>query len=131
MTRPPYDRSLRPLARKLRRRMTKSERRLWAKLRGKQLGYTFYRQFIILQYIVDFYCRVLHLAIEVDGITHESPDVSAHDIQRQRDLESLGITMLRFPSRRVMVELDDVLREIEHCVTERASSLGLEPPPPR
>ncbi|NBC17368.1 MAG: DUF559 domain-containing protein [Bacteroidetes bacterium] len=129
MTRPPYDRSLRPLARSLRKRMTKSERRLWSKLRRKQLGYTFYRQFIILQYIVDFYCRALHLAIEVDGLTHENPDVSARDIQRQRDLESLGITVLRFPSSRIMNELTDVLWEIEHRVTERAALLGLDHPP--
>ena len=129
MSRPPHDRSLRPLARDLRKRMTKSERRLWSKLRRKQLGYPFYRQFIILQYIVDFYCRVLHLAIEVDGLTHEAPDVAARDKQRQRDLEALGITVLRFPSRRIMNEVDEVLWDIQHCIAERAALHVLDYPP--
>jgi cyclase len=81
--------------------MPKSERRLWSHLRHKQVqGHTFYRQFIILQYIVDFYCRTLRLAVEVDGLSHDDPDVSQHDIQRQQDLEDLGITVLRFSSNR-------------------------------
>ena len=121
MSRPPYDQSLRPLARKLRKRMTKSERRLWSRLRREQIrGYTFYRQFIILQYIVDFYCRTLRLVIEVDGLSHDDPSIAVHDMQRQEDLESLGLTVLRFPSARVMNDLDNVLRAIEGCVADLA-----------
>jgi very-short-patch-repair endonuclease len=118
MARPPYDQRLRPLARKLRKRMPKSERRLWSYLRRKQVqGHTFYRQFIILQYIVDFYCRTLRLAVEVDGLSHDDPDVAEHDLQRQQDLEDLGITVLRFSSDRVLNDLDNVLRAIHGCVS--------------
>lgn len=103
--------------------MTKSERRLWSHLRRKQIrGYTFYRQFIILQYIVDFYCRTLRLTVEVDGISHDDSEVAAHDEQRQADLEGLvGITVLRFSSARVMNDLENVLRAIEGCVVELES----------
>lgn len=101
--------------------MTKSERRLWARLRRKQIrGYTFYRQFIILQYIVDFYCRTLRLVVEVDGISHDDPDVAVHDVQRQDDLEALGITVLRFSSAQVLNDLDNVVRAIDGCVADLA-----------
>jgi very-short-patch-repair endonuclease len=108
--------------------MTKSERRLWARLRRKQIrGYTFYRQFIILQYIVDFYCRTLRLVIEVDGISHDDPDIAATDEQRQKELENLGLTVLRFPSARVMNDLDNVLRAVEGCVLELENSSQAPP----
>ena len=119
MPRPPYDASLKPVARRLRKRMPKSERRLWSRLRRKQIhGYTFNRQFIILNYIVDFYCRRLQIAVEVDGITHDDPEVAANDINRQQDLEALGITVLRFPSDEVLNRIDNVVRAIAGCVLE-------------
>ncbi|MES3629215.1 MAG: endonuclease domain-containing protein [Longimonas sp.] len=119
MPRPPYDASLKPVARRLRKRMTKSERRLWSKLRRKQIhGYTFNRQFIILNYIVDFYCRPLRIAVEVDGITHDDPEVARNDIKRQQALEALGIRVVRFPSGEVMNDIDNVVQAIEGCVLE-------------
>jgi very-short-patch-repair endonuclease len=103
--------------------MTKSERRLWARLRRKQVrGCTFYRQFIILRYIVDFYCRTPRLVIEVDGISHDDPEAAAQDVQRPQDLEALGITVLRVPSARIMNDLDHVLQAIDGCVADLARS---------
>lgn len=115
----PQDKSLRPVARELRRNMTKSERRLWHRIRGKQIhGVTFRRQYIIQRYIVDFYCRPLRLAIEVDGLTHEYPDVTRHDRVRQADLEALGITVLRFTSKDVLRDTDRVVEAIAGWVDE-------------
>ncbi|PEN06485.1 DNA methylase [Longimonas halophila] len=116
MTRFPYDRNLRPLARALRKNMTKSERRLWTHLRRKQRGYTFNQQFIIGRYIVDFYARQLRLAIEVDGVTHDYEQGDGSDAERQRALEALGITMLRFSSTRIFKDLEQVLYEIDACI---------------
>ena len=116
----PQDSSLRPLARRLRKRMTKSERRLWARLRRKQIhGVTFRRQYIICRYIVDFYCRPLRLAVEVDGISHDDAGVAARDAVRQSDLESLGITVLRFSSSDVLDDTDNVVRAIAGWVENR------------
>jgi very-short-patch-repair endonuclease len=55
--------------------MTDAERRLWSKLRLKQLnGYQFYRQRVIGNYIVDFCSPALKLVIEVDGSQHYSAE---------------------------------------------------------
>jgi very-short-patch-repair endonuclease len=57
--------------RSLRKNMPKSEVILWSKLKNKQiLGERFLRQYSVDQYILDFYCPRLKLAIEVDGDSH-------------------------------------------------------------
>lgn len=51
--------------------MLKAEVILWSRLKGKRLdGYKFRRQFSVAQFVVDFYCPRLKLAIEVDGDSH-------------------------------------------------------------
>jgi len=73
--------------------MTYSEVMLWNELKnGKMLGYDFDRQRPIGNYIVDFYCKDLKLAIEVDGITHEDEKVIMKDEIRQDELEIFGIS---------------------------------------
>lgn len=58
-------------AKELRRNQTPTERKLWAKLRGKQLcGLKFRRQHPIGRYIVDFCCLARKLVIEIDGDSH-------------------------------------------------------------
>jgi len=53
----PYNKNLLLRSRELRSNMTDTERTLWSRLRRKQLkGHQFYRQKIIGNYIVDFYC---------------------------------------------------------------------------
>jgi len=67
----PYNPELKSLAKELRRNMTLSEVLLWNELRKKQmLGFDFDRQRPIYNFIVDFYCKELSLAIEIDGDTH-------------------------------------------------------------
>jgi Protein of unknown function (DUF559) len=63
-----YERYLKELARKLRQNMTLGEVLLWQRLKRKQMrGYDFDRQRPIDRYIVDFYCKDLKLAIEING----------------------------------------------------------------
>jgi very-short-patch-repair endonuclease len=85
----PYRSDLKFVARKLRTNSTLSEIMLWRELKGKKLmGYDFHRQKPVGQYVVDFYCPRLSLAIEIDGISHEGrEDV---DKKRQSIIESLG-----------------------------------------
>jgi len=55
-------------ARRLRRESTEAEKRLWNKLRARQLlGAKFRRQAPIGPYIVDFVCFERKLVIEIDG----------------------------------------------------------------
>ncbi|TFG35719.1 MAG: DUF559 domain-containing protein, partial [Nitrospirales bacterium] len=66
-----YNSKLKDLTKQLRNNSTKAEIKLWNYLKGKQLmGYDFHRQKPIDNYVVDFFCNKLMLAIEVDGYTH-------------------------------------------------------------
>lgn len=115
----PYDPRLNPLARRLRKTMTKAERRLWSRLRRKQVrGYSFYRQRPIDRFIVDFYCPDLKLAIEVDGLSHDDPGVYARDVDRQSRLENLGVHVLRFRDEEVLQDLKSMLLAIDGWIEE-------------
>lgn len=79
-------------------------------------GLKFRRQFGILEYVVDFFCHELSLAIEVDGISHASPQAQERDRRRQRAIESLGVRFLRFQDDDVLTNLDEVLKMIQATV---------------
>ena len=82
--------------------MTDAERRLWSKLRMKQLkGYQFYRQRIIGEYIVDFYCPKASLVIELDGSQHFSDEGMRKDMARDQYLSNHGYKILRFSDEKV------------------------------
>jgi very-short-patch-repair endonuclease len=52
----------------LRKNLSKAEAIMWNNLSCKQMhGYKFRRQHSIDQYVLDFYCPELKLAIEIDG----------------------------------------------------------------
>ncbi|SFR51726.1 Very-short-patch-repair endonuclease [Maribacter stanieri] len=109
----PYNLNLVELARILRNNMTLGEIALWREIKGKKLGQKFNRQIPIDQYIVDFYCKDLQLAIEVDGSIHFKEGHEEKDKKRQARLESLGVHMLRFSDTDVKNNLDFVLEEIK------------------
>jgi very-short-patch-repair endonuclease len=111
----PYNPGLKDLARKLRRNMTLSEVLLWNELRNKNmLGYDFDRQRPIENYIVDFYCKELFLAIEIDGDTHIYKN--DYDDKRQKELEKLGVHFLRFEDIEVKRNMRNILRVIEDWI---------------
>jgi len=117
----PYDPKLKEIARRLRNNSTLSEILLWRHLKGKQmLGYDFDRQKPIDNYIVDFFCNELMLAIEIDGISHEYK--VEKDGIRQRQLESLGIRFLRFTDSDVKKNLEGVVTSIRNWILEHAVS---------
>ena len=107
----PYNSDLKDLARNLRKNMTLSEVLLWKELKNKQmLGFDFDRQKPIGDFIVDFYCKELSLAIEIDGNTHFFRN--DEDEKRQRELENMGVRFLRFEDSEVKKSLTNVLRVI-------------------
>jgi very-short-patch-repair endonuclease len=108
-----YEGKLKDFSRELRTHMTDAEKILWLKLRRKQLkGYQFYRQKIIGDYIVDFYCLGARLIIEVDGGQHYGPEEMAKDRVRDESLRNQGLEVLRFSDRAVLVERESVLERI-------------------
>src|SRR5688500_3304037 len=93
----PYNPKPKELTKKLRQNMTFSEIKVWNELKnGQMMGYDFDKQRPIGNYIVDFYCKDLQLAREVDGITHEDEKVMLKDEIRQDELKIAGVSFLRF-----------------------------------
>jgi len=95
----------------MRAAMTCQERRLWARLRGRQVGgHKFRRQAPIGTYIVDFVCLAMRVVVEVDGEVHEVRVVPDH--ARERALSAMGFSVLRFTGWEVQADLDSVVRRI-------------------
>ena len=118
-----YNPELKDLARELRRNMTLSEVLLWNELKQKQiLGCDFDRQRPIGNFIVDFYCKELSLAIEIDGDTHIYR--YDYDEERQTSLEKLGIHFLRFEDIEVKKNMNNVLRVIEDWIQKNKPTPG-------
>lgn len=89
--------------RELRKNETDAERLLWALLRDRQLnGLKFRRQHPLGGYILDFYCHEELLAVELDGSGHLDDAQVRHDEQRTKDLEALGVRVLRFWNHEVL-----------------------------
>jgi len=112
----PYNPKLKNLARQLRKNSTLAEVLLWQNIKRKSYGYEFHRQVPIDEYIVDFYCHELHLAIEIDGYTHDYN--FDKDEKRQKNLENLGISFVRFSDYDVKRNINDVLRALEIVIKE-------------
>ncbi|MBX9781944.1 MAG: endonuclease domain-containing protein [Chitinophagaceae bacterium] len=113
----PYTPQALERAKQLRKNMTYSEVKLWMELRnGGMMGYDFDRQKPILNYIVDFYCKDLMLAIEVDGVTHDNEKAVVKDEIRQEEIEIYGVSFLRFNALDVVHDLKNVLRTIENWI---------------
>ena len=108
-----YNKNLKQFSRNLRNDSTLAEIILWKQLRAAQLGYTFNRQKPLLNYIVDFYCRPLHLVIEADGISHWSEEQIEKDKIRQKKLEEqLDLHFLRFDDDEILHNMDYVTETI-------------------
>ncbi len=113
-----YHPKLKELARKLRNKSTKSEIKLWQYLKSKKMmGYDFHRQKPIGNFILDFFCNKVKLAIELDGYTHTFEEIAEKDAVKQERLKEFGITVLRFCDEDVMKNMDGVLQVIR-CFIE-------------
>jgi very-short-patch-repair endonuclease len=106
----------------LRQNMTWAEDVLWRYARRKGLGVKFRRQQSFKNFIIDFYCSDLQLAIEVDGDTHLDEEVQRYDAWRQRELEGYNIKFIRIPNPRLLVDADQVAEEIKQAVAERLAT---------
>jgi very-short-patch-repair endonuclease len=114
----PYNKSLKHLARKLRKESTLSEVLLWKQIKGKAIGYEFHRQVPVDNFIVDFFCHELCLAIEIDGSSHDNELAIANDITRQQRLEGMGLRFIRFTDKDVKTNISGVVRALEIAIEE-------------
>ena len=108
----PYNHELTKKARENRKNPSSVEKRLWFKvLQSKQLvGLKFTRQKPLDEYIVDFYCAELMMAVEIDGDTHA--DQENYDKQRTAKLNRLGIEVIRYTNQDVMNNIEGVYADL-------------------
>ncbi len=115
----PYNPKLKEVARQLRNNSTLAEVLLWLELKGHQMkGYDFHRQKPIDNYIVDFFCHELMLAIEIDGESHTWEKAGANEDIRQSVIESFGISFLRFDNKEVKQNMRFVLNAIHDWIVD-------------
>jgi very-short-patch-repair endonuclease len=116
------------LARILRKRMTRSEKILWEKVKGKQIvGKRFRRQHPISFFIADFYCHSARLVIELDGGIHRGK--TEYDDNRSAEMEKYQIKVIRFKNDEVDNHLDEVMKIIEDEVRIRIKKFPWFSPP--
>ena len=113
-----YNKANIPLAKKLRREMTPWERKLWY-LFLRAYPIRFQRQKTIGDYIVDFYCAKANLVVELDGGGHYTPEQTEKDCLRTRELENMGLKVIRVCNLDVDKNFYGVCTFIDETVKER------------
>jgi very-short-patch-repair endonuclease len=98
----------------LRSNLTPAEASLWKILKNRQLnGFKFRRQYGFGPYILDFYCPILKIAIELDGSPHFTDEGAEKDMVRDGYLSEHGISVLRFENNVLYMHQEMVLQAIE------------------
>ena len=89
---------------------------LWGILKERFPDLKFRRQHPISNYIADIYCHSQKLIIEIDGSIHDLEEIQQNDEQRQKDLENLGIKVIRFTNKEIRNNEEWVLQTIEQNI---------------
>ena len=115
-----HNKQLVPLAKQLRKEMTKEERHLWYDFL-RTYPVRFSRQKILGKYIADFYSAEAKLAIELDGSQHYQDGNAEKDAERSAFLEGYGLTVIRIPNNEVTRNFRGVCEFIEATVRQSLS----------
>ena len=111
-----------PLAKQLRKEMTKEERHLWYDFL-RTYPVRFSRQKVLGKYIADFYSAEAKLVIELDGSQHYEDDGIEKDAERTAFLEAYGLTVIRIPNNEVNQNLRGVCAYIDTACSQSLSQL--------
>ena len=107
--------NLTEMAQALRKNMTKEENKLW-KLFLCRYKPRFHRQYVVGNYIADFYCHKAKLVVELDGSQHCTPEEIEYDQKRTEYLQSQGLMVLRISNLDVMQRFESVCEAIDMAV---------------
>ena len=107
----PYNESLTEFAKELRKNMTPEEKHLWYDFL-KFLPMTVKRQYVVSNYILDFFIPSANIAIELDGSQHGEPEAKQADKERDSDLLSMGIKTLRYTNININHNFNGVIIDI-------------------
>ncbi len=116
-----HNKELTPLARQLRREMTKEERHLWYDFL-RTYPVRFSRQKVLGRYIVDFYSAKAKLVIELDGSQHYGAEQVAKDAERTAFLNGYGLQVIRIPNHEVSENFEGVCAYIDAVVGRQSLS---------
>jgi very-short-patch-repair endonuclease len=116
-------------ARRLRSEMSPAEVKLWCELRLRPGGLKFRRQHPVGNYVLDFYCALARLAVEVGGAYHDRGGAPERDAVRDGLLDERGIRTLRIPAVEFYRDLDGVITAIVEAATTPSATPA--PPPAR
>lgn len=86
------------------------------------LGLKFYRQYSIGNFILDFFCPKISLAIELDGITHEFPNVRENDRRKNQFLKENKIQLLRFKDKELLKNYMEIINQISAAAKKSIGS---------
>ena len=115
-----YNTKLKRIARNLRNDSTLSEVLFWNKIKGKSiLGYQFLRQKPIGNFIVDFYCNKLKLAIEIDGDSHGFEESIQNDKIKENHLSRLGVDLIRYSDQEVKINIVGVINHLVDWIEKK------------
>ena len=117
-----HNKQLVPIARQLRKNMTKEERHLWYDFL-RSYSVRFSRQKFLGKYIADFYSAEAKLVIELDGSQHYEDGNIQKDADRTAFLESYGLTVIRIPNNEVSKNFPGVCEYIDTAVRQSLSQL--------
>lgn len=111
---PFYKEELRDIRRRLRSGGTPAEGKLWTMLKNRQVGgLRFRRQVSVDNFVLDFYCPEIKLAIELDGAIHYHADSSMRDYERSTYLQrKYGIKVIRFENKEIFDNPQRIIRII-------------------
>ncbi len=114
----PYNPRLKQFSRDLRKGYQIAEVKMWKCLRAKNMGYAFRRQYPILNYIADFYCKQLNLVVEIDGYSHYSAEAQEKDSERDRQMHAIGLKVIRVNDGEVRKDAERIANWIIKQVVE-------------
>lgn len=115
--------NLKKYAQALRKNQTREEGLLWYCFLSRY-PLRFRRQYIIGNFIADFYCHKAGLVIELDGSQHYDPQKMEYDRKRTEYLESQGLKVLRFTNTDIQQRLRGVCEAIDIAVKERTDTFA-------
>jgi very-short-patch-repair endonuclease len=98
---------------RLRNCATWAEKRLWQEIKHSELGYKFRRQHGVNNFVLDFYCPKLKLAIELDGEVHNFYGRKQRDYERDKKINRLGVYVIRIKNDEVYNDIEKVLKKIK------------------
>ena len=124
-----YNPNLKEKARDNRKNPTPAEKKIWHEVLGnKQFSHLkVTRQKPLDEYIVDFYCAELMLAIEIDGDSHAEQE--EYDKKRTARLNEIGIEVIRYTNQEVMHNLDGVYVDLQTKIRLLREKLPKSPTP--